>query len=71
MDYYDVCHAMCLHCTELKKAPCVEGTTVLVVTTVDWPGILEKMLKTKSLFLLSVKAGILSLSIGRSFHYEP
>lgn len=70
MNYYDVCDAMCLHYTEMKKAPCVEGTTVLVVTIVDWPGILEKMLKTKSLFLLSVKAGILSLSIGKSFHYE-
>ena len=31
-----MCDAVCLHCTELKKAPCVEGTTVSVVTTVDW-----------------------------------
>ncbi|XP_074753585.1 synaptonemal complex protein 2-like [Athene noctua] len=34
---YDVYDAMCLHCTELKKAPCVEGTAMPVVTTYEQP----------------------------------
>lgn len=46
-----MCDALCLHCTELKKAPCVEA--VSVVTTVDWAWDFRKDAENRGLVSLS------------------
>lgn len=67
MDYCCVGDAMCLHFTGLRKLPVLKEQLCLWSPQWDWPEILEKMLKTKGLYILAVKVAILSLSKKKSF----
>lgn len=62
--------AMCLHFTGLRKLLVLKDQLCLWSPQQTEPEILEKMLKTKGLYILADKVGLLGLSKGKIFHFE-